>query len=128
MTNYPQFWYVASPYTSDHPIEMQERYFNVRDFCAYCANEGLLVYSPIVHWHSIAEEHDLPKDHNFWLNQDRAMIIAAQGIMVLMIDGWKDSRGVQDEIKFAHQLQRPIQYWDYDGIDFNLEFTVQKQR
>ncbi len=117
MPNYKRYWYVASPYTSEDEAVMERRYDDVVDFCAVMVREGQLVFSPIAHWHPISCFHDLPRDHTFWRDLDRAQIIAARGIMVLKLDGWEESKGVQDEIEFAKSLGREIQYfeWDEDG-------------
>lgn len=41
---------------------------------------------------------------------DRAFIKNASGVIVLMLDGWRESIGVKDEIKLAKELRLPIMY------------------
>jgi hypothetical protein len=49
-------------------------------------------------------------DHEFWMKQDIPMLARAERLMVLMIDGWKQSRGVAEEIYFAINRRLPIEY------------------
>jgi hypothetical protein len=103
------FIYIASPY-SGTPEVMQERFEAAELFTVRLLNEGLPVYSPIVHCHALAEKYDLPKDFDFWQNHNRAILSKASGLIVLRLDGWRDSRGVQAEIEFANQCGIGIEY------------------
>lgn len=69
---------------------------------------GLVVYSPIVHNHPIAELIDLPKDWAFWEKIDITMLAKCDMLYVLKINGWEKSRGVAAEIKFAMNRNIPI--------------------
>jgi hypothetical protein len=52
----------------------------------------------------------LPKGWEYWEKFDRAFIVASRALIVLTIDGWKDSVGVQAEIKIAKELGIPVDY------------------
>lgn len=121
--------YIASPYSSGFSKEMTaaeasialtDRYNAVRDFTAWCLAKKIFVYSPIVHCHDLAREHNLPKDAAFWKEFNEAMILGAQRLIVLCIDGWKESKGVQEEIAMARELWYPISLAKYNegfGVD-----------
>lgn len=80
------------------------------DTVAVLIKAGFIVYSPICHWRPIALTHDFPHQYSFWQRMDRAFIKNASGVIVLMLDGWRESIGVKDEIKLAKELRLPIMY------------------
>lgn len=96
--------YVASPYS--HPSEaVRERRF--RSTCAFCAEharEGLFIYSPIVHWHYIALNWDLPTDWGFWRRQCFEMLEKADELWILCLPGWFDSKGVTAETNYWQKV------------------------
>lgn len=108
--------YLASPYS--HPdANIREQRF--RDACIAAARlirAGHVIFSPIAHGHPIAE-HGLPIDWQFWERQDREQLERCDEIVVLMLDGWKESVGVQAEIRIAGELGKPVRYvtpdWSY---------------
>ena len=59
--------------------------------------EGYIVFSPL-------------QNLAFWLVQDRPFIEWADEVFVLIISGWKTSKGVQAEIEYAQKLGKPIKY------------------
>ena len=99
--------YLASPYSHPDPAVMQRRFEDVRAVTAALLRRGEIVYSPIVHGHAIATAHELPTDHDFWLRHCFAMLERADNLHVLMLDGWKESKGVQAEIDWwkAHRAR-----------------------
>lgn len=104
------FTYVASPYSSKDPEIIQRRFNIVEEFTGLRLLQGEHLYSPIVHCHEIAKKYDLPKDFKFWQDYNRAMLSTASLMIVLMIDGWKESVGVQGEIEFAEQCGIQVIY------------------
>ena len=101
--------YLASPYS--HP-DSQIRRQRFRDACIATARlirAGHIVFSPIVHGHPIAE-YGLPTDWRFWEPFDRAYLQRCDEVVVLMLDGWQESEGVQAEIRIAGELGKPVRY------------------
>ena len=72
--------------------------------------QGEIVFSPIAHTHPIATMCDLPKDWEFWGKFDKAFIEQCSQVVVAMIPGWKDSKGINAEIAIAKDLGKPIRY------------------
>lgn len=111
--------YLASPYLyrgtnkklTSHLVE-RERYEAAVDATAHLMNKGLAVYSPIVATHPVAVKHKLPLGSEFWLDFDELLLRKCDEIVVLMLDGWKDSPGVKREIEIMKQLNRGITYLD----------------
>lgn len=100
--------YIASPYSHPDPAVRQRRY---EDVCAHVAmrmKAGAVVYSPIAHCHPIAERFGLPGHWEFWERFDRAMIERADGVEVLMLEGWQASAGVTAECLIAGELGIPV--------------------
>lgn len=102
--------YVASPYTHKDLDVMEERHRDVEEFCADMLRAGKMVFSPIVHCHELACRHDLPKDFDFWMDYAFAMLRMADNMIVLCLDGWTLSRGVQEEILFCQKAGIDIVY------------------
>lgn len=102
--------YLASPYS--HPDEAVRLYrFEAAKFAAAkLMNEDIAVFSPIAYSHPIALSYELPTDWNFWQDQDESMITALDLFMVLPLDGWQQSVGVQAELEIAKNLSKPPMY------------------
>ena len=119
--------YLAIPYTFKHDDPRQVKIMQHARFCL--ANEyaaalmqgGCIVFSPISHSHTIALHNNLPVEWEFWESQDEAFIKWADIIVVVCIEGWKESTGVQAEIYMAEMLGKQIIYLDPDkSMDVNL--------
>ena len=104
------FSYIASPYSSPNGVVMTERFKQVESFVAQLLIADHFVYSPIVHCHELARGHELRTDFDYWQRYNRAMLSKASLLIVLMLDGWEDSKGVQAEIAFAEQCGIPVDY------------------
>ena len=52
--------------------------------------------------------YSLAGDWKFWESYDRAHLEACTALAVLMLDGWKESVGVQAELAIAAELELPV--------------------
>lgn len=102
--------YVGSPYNHKDPMVRQHRYEQVRAYVAKLGRDGLVAYSPIIHWHPMAVHHELPKGFDFWEKADLTILSKSTSMRVLQLKGWKESVGLQAEIDFAHRIELPITY------------------
>jgi len=75
---------------------------------------GHTIFAPICHSHPIAR-FGLPTDWSFWERQDREHLARCDEVVVLLLDGWRESRGVQAEIRLAENLGKPVRYLVPDG-------------
>ena len=107
--------YVANPYMHEEFEVMEDRFRAAEAYTVRLMKQGEIVYSPIVHSHQMAINHDLPKGYKFWKKQCQAMVYKADKLHVLMLDGWKESTGVSDEIKLARSLKIEINYIPVTG-------------
>jgi nucleoside 2-deoxyribosyltransferase len=100
--------YLASPYSAPDPAVREQRF---RDTCRATAallQAGHAVFSPIAHSHALAEHHGLPTDWTFWERTNREHLLRCDEVVVLLLDGWRSSAGVQAEIRIARELGKPI--------------------
>jgi hypothetical protein len=102
--------YLASPYTHPDKAVMQQRFEAAERCLAWLLSMKIWTYAPIVHCHALAMKYALPPNHEFWLDYDRAMIYGASGVLVLKIDGWRESKGVMAEMLYAKDNYVYISY------------------
>jgi hypothetical protein len=113
--------YLASPYS--HP----DQAVRVQRFQAACRTTVALmrareiVFSPVVHSHPLAED-GLPSDWGFWERFDRQLLALCDELVVLTLDGWEESTGVQAEIRIATELGKPVRFLAPE--DANVSLTL----
>lgn len=102
--------YVAVPYSHDDESVEDYRFRLATKFTGQLMKEGLHAFSPITHSHPINRVADLPGDWDFWEHYDTAYLEYSHKLIVLTLDGWKESTGVQAEIMIAKSLGIDIEY------------------
>lgn len=103
-------YYLASPY-SKYPGGLERAFKDICIISADLVRRGYAVFSPIAHTHPIAIQGGLnPLDHSLWLPFDEPMMRACTAIAVAMLPGWKDSYGVDFEIKQFKAMAKPEFY------------------
>ena len=55
-----------------------------------------------------------------WETDDYTFINKFDEVWVLMSDGWKESKGVQAEIKYAESIGHPVKYITWPGLQIVL--------
>jgi len=108
--------YLASPYSHPDMRVVLERFDAVCRVAAIMMSRGEFVFSPIAHTHPIAVVGDLPKGFDYWQTYDHMMLDMCGGVAVLTIDGWKQSVGVADEIRYANSIGLPVRHIGEDGV------------
>jgi len=103
--------YLASAYS--HPVKaVREDRF--RDACKAAADiirKGHICFSPIAHSHNIADYMENHNDSGYWVKQDMSFLESwADELWVLMIDGWKESKGIAAEVTRAVEIGIPVRY------------------
>jgi hypothetical protein len=101
--------YLASPYTHPDPAVRQARFEAACRAAAALIGAGKTVFSPIVHSHTLCQ-FGLPPDWRFWQRHDRRHLDACEEVVVLMLDGWRESVGVQAEVAIARELGKPVMF------------------
>ena len=103
--------YLASPYSHPDPNLREQRFEGACYAAAELLREGYHVFSPIAHTHLIAK-FGLPTNWSFWERYCREQIVRCDEIVVLKLDGWESSVGVQAEIQIAKEQEKQIYYYD----------------
>jgi hypothetical protein len=101
--------YLASPYSHPDPVVRERRYRAACSAAATLMKRGHQVFSPIAHGHVMAEL-GLPTCWAYWQDYDRHHLTHCDEVLVLMLSGWKESAGVQAEIRLARELRKPMSY------------------
>lgn len=84
------------------------RYQDALYATAELVKRGHHIYSPIVHFHTIAVMHTLPRDIDFWWEMSKDMIERCDELWVLEIEGWEHSIGIMREMELAKELGKPV--------------------
>lgn len=100
--------YLAAPYTSDNPKIVEYRVSMINKAAADLMKIGHIVFSPISHSHLIAMQESLPTTFDFWQKQNHAFIDWCDIVVVLCLPGRTASKGVNDEIRYADDILKPI--------------------
>lgn len=109
--------YLAIPYSDPDPLirEMRFRMANAR--AAELMDQGVVVFSPISHSHTMAVAHGLPLSFSYWAPSARVFLEVSREIEVIRADGWEKSVGVQGEMAIMRNLERPIRFFDPSELE-----------
>jgi hypothetical protein len=106
------FWFLGSPY-SKYPHGIDAAFDAVVAARGKLILAGIPCFSPIIHSHPVAKACGIdPYDHAIWLPAERPMLDAARGLIVAMMEGWRESFGLHEEIAIFESSGKPIVYWD----------------
>jgi hypothetical protein len=100
--------YLASPYTHRRALIREQRYQIAVLETGRLMRAGHIIYSPIVHSHPIAVTCGLPDDWGYWRRVNSDILRRAAGLLVLGLEGWERSTGIEGEIAIAQHLGLPV--------------------
>lgn len=106
--------YLASPYSHPDRLVRERRFRETCRAAAELLSAGQAVFAPIVHGHPLVN-HGVPTDWPFWEQFDRDHLQRCDEVVVLMLDGWRESAGVAAEIRIAGELGKPVRYLAQDA-------------
>jgi len=107
--------YLACPYSDPDPKIRIQRFNAVNKVAGELMRDKEVVFSPISQvpfMHPIPQEKNLPKNFEYWENMRKIYLNYSYKIIVITLDGWEKSIGVQAEIKIAHEMGIPVEYMD----------------
>ena len=125
--------YLASPYTHKDLGVREQRAIQVAKVAGKLIQKGNNVFCPIAHSHYIAKYSEVDAasaagdnyEHNpvhlMWMRVDIAMLEDCTHLYVLMLDGWKESKGVLEELDIARHLGLEVVYLDEQGDVVSIE-------
>lgn len=104
--------YLATPY-SKYAAGMEQAFRDAASIAAVLVLKGVKVYSPICHTHPIAVHGGIdPLSHNIWLPFDEAMMNVCEALVVVKMQGWEDSYGINYEIDYFTEDHKMAFYLD----------------
>ena len=120
MTDNTGYIYLAAPYSTGliatsppaRRAAMLRRRHRIDTAAAQLIREGHVVYSPVSHSCAIEPHIRTTMTHDDWLKQCRPLLLPARELRVLMLPGWRESRGVALEIEWATAAGIPVGYME----------------
>ena len=100
--------YLASPYSHENELIRQRRYHLACRTAAKLMKADIAVFSPLANTIPAVEFGGLELSHHGFLRLDLPMLRRCDELLVLYLDGWQESIGVQQELGEAILLQKPI--------------------
>ena len=104
--------YLGLPYTDDESLVKDWRALVSDKIAADLTIQGRIIFAPISAWHHIAKRYALPGTFEYWLELDEEFIKISSKLLIITLPGWKESSGVNGEIKLANKYDIPIEYID----------------
>lgn len=117
-------YYLASPYTHKDIRVRKIRAERATMAAIDLLHQQVFVFAPIP-YNAPWEQYDrkIRGDWKFWSKFDKAFIDRCDAVLVLTLDGWKQSVGVQAEIRYAKRQKKPILYISEQQIaDGDVEY------
>lgn len=100
--------YLAQPYTHPDESVREARFQMARYWTGKLIHNGA-VFSPIVHGRTIEAKIDyIDNPHKFWMSQCIPILRRSDEMFVLPIRGWRESRGLKDELAICKMLDIPV--------------------
>jgi len=99
--------YLASPYSHPDPKVCEARFTAACRATAELIRAGKPVFTPVVQGHALMP-YGVPSDWSFWEPIARHFLSRSDELVVLQIDGWRESEGVQAEMALASALGKRV--------------------
>lgn len=117
--------YLACPYTDVDTGVRLERFEIATSVAASLIQRGLIVFSPITMTHPIdivlaGSAGTLGSD--FWVRFDEAFMDACSEMLIVDINGWRNSEGIKREVKYFSDSKKRIRLISPSGdIGISIE-------
>lgn len=103
--------YIASPYSHVDPAVREKRFKDVTEIAAHLfVRYDCVFLLPITQGHLLAQLGEIESDFERWKTQSLGMLSVCDEMWVIMLNGWKKSKGVGEEIKFAKENKIKLRY------------------
>lgn len=119
------YYYISNPYNGTEE-QKEQRALIAAKVCGELLRLGVHAWSPIVHNHAMMKEisFSLEERQNLILDFDFSLLKKSIGMIVLTINGWKESFGVGKEIDLCNELKIPIYYLDPEKLDRDFVISL----
>ena len=110
--------YIACPYAHSDPAVRQHRFETASRAASKLMQNGVAVFSPLSHSVPIVEIGQLgERGHDFWMACDLPLLQRCDELLVVGMEGWRESRGVIEEMFKAMLWRKPITLISERDID-----------
>ena len=99
--------YLAIPFSGYEKVSFK----TANRLAAYLIDKHYIVFSPISHSYPISFWCK-KNDHDLWLKQDKAFVDWCDELWVVKLEGWQESKGVRQELRWAHERKIPVRIID----------------
>lgn len=100
--------YLAAPYFAPDRKTEKKRFKTTCEVQAKLMTAGYAVFSPLANSIPAVEFGNLQIDHADFMRFDNILLRRCDELLVLALDGWRESKGVQEEIQEAIALRKPV--------------------
>lgn len=105
--------YLAAPYSHENPEIETERNRIIDNVTMNLVIMGFVVYSPITHGcalvrSGILDDTEIGTDWKAWKHHCLGMLEKADSMMILALEGWAESKGIDAEIDYCNKNQIPV--------------------
>ncbi len=116
--------YLACPFRHVDPNIQKKRCLIAHYVAAKLSLQGHLIFSPLTHNSLLIDiiEDKVPPEH--WMRFDLTILAACNKLIVLKLEGWESSKGVQREILFAQEKKILIEEMDPPKENLISSFNV----
>ena len=104
--------YLASPYSHADAAIKELRHRQVCLAAAHLIARGVTVFSPVAHSHPIALHGKAQGDWATWEKQCLALLDRCDLMLVLMLEGWRESTGIKAEALHCLHTGKDVLYTD----------------
>lgn len=89
--------------------EIKKKRHHIVEYLAnFLYNQGYTLIEPIASSYYKAVNFNVPSTYDYWKARDRKLVEVSDGVIVAGMDGWAESVGVTDEVKYAKELDKPV--------------------
>jgi hypothetical protein len=108
--------YLACPYTHPEAAVQQERLEKVSHVAGLLIQKDFLVYSPVSHGVNIAKHCAMGGDYATWQKHCLSMLRRSKYAIALLLKGYEESIGMNDELTFCRTWNIPCIDLEYDEV------------
>lgn len=113
--------YVASPYTA-YPHGPDRAYGDIGEVSWWLRIGGVSHFSPILYGHPLAKIWGVDRENSaFWLELDKGMMRVCDALVIVELDGWEDSSGINYEAAVFERDGKPIYYLNPTTMELRRE-------
>jgi hypothetical protein len=105
--------YLAGPYSHEDPKVLTKRFKLYSKLAAYLiSKKDVYIFSPITHSHPMITTKAFDREnfwkYSFWMPFDKAILDICDELWIVDTEGWKESKGLKEEVIHAELASKPI--------------------